>query len=213
MTAAATNPALQAVDPPLAAILRGLTPSEAPVVGRVLLDAGFRILEVPLNRPAALECIAVLAALAPPDALVGGGTMLERGDVDAVQRAGGRLMVAPHCDPVVIAHARAQGMTCLPGIATPTEAYIALRAGAHALKIFPAEMVGAGGLKAIASILPPGTPLWPVGGITPDSIAGWRRAGAGGFGIGGQLFQPGMPPEELAASARRFVAAWRAIPA
>lgn len=197
-------------NPPLVAIMRGLTPSEAPAVGAALFEAGFRLLEVPLNRPGAIEAIGILARMAPADALVGGGTMLTVAHVDSVHGAGGRLMVSPNYNPDVIRRAHELGMLCAPGVATPTEAFNALDAGAHALKIFPAEMVGAGGLKAIKTVLPPDTPLWPVGGITPESIAPWLAAGATGFGIGSQLFAPGVSIDELAARARRYVEAWRA---
>ena len=136
--------------------------------------------------------------------------MLSVADVDAVHAAGGRLMVAPNCDPQVIAHAAALGMLTAPGIATPTEAFAALRAGAQALKLFPAETIGLAGLKALLSVLPAGTPLWPVGGVTPQSIEPWLRAGATGFGIGSQLFRPGVSLAAVADAARAFVAAWNA---
>jgi 2-dehydro-3-deoxyphosphogalactonate aldolase len=196
--------------PPLVAILRGLSPADAPAAGAALFGAGFRLLEVPLNRPGALESIALLAKMAPPGAIVGGGTMLTVADVDAVYAAGGRLMVSPNCNPAVISRAAALGMLCAPGVATPTEAFNALDAGAHALKIFPGEMVGYGGLKAIKTVMPAGTPLWPVGGVTPDSLAPWLAAGATGFGIGGQLYSPGVAAEELGKRAAAFVAAWHA---
>jgi len=196
-------------DLPLVAILRGLDPKDAPHVGRVLFDAGWRLLEVPLNRPGALDAIRILVDMAPPDAVVGGGTMLSVADVDAVARAGGRLFVAPNCNPAAIAHARAAGMLCAPGVATPTEAFVALDAGAHALKLFPAESIGPAGLKAMTSVLPAGTPLWPVGGVTPEQIPVWKKAGATGAGIGGQLFTPGIALDELAARAAAFAAAWR----
>lgn len=195
---------------PLVAIMRGLTPAEAPAVGAALFEAGFRLLEVPLNRPGAVEAIGILARMAPADAIVGGGTMLNVDHVDAVHGAGGRLMVAPNFNAAVVKRGVELGMLCAPGVATPTEAFAALAAGAHALKIFPAEMVGQGGLKAIKTVLPDGTPLWPVGGVTPESIAAWRKAGATGFGIGGQLYSPGLAVDELAARARSFVAAWNA---
>ena len=197
-------------NPPLVAILRGLEANRAAEVGRTLFDAGFRLLEVPLNRPGALEGIASLSALALPGVLVGGGTMLSVADVDAVHAAGGRMMVAPNCDPAVIAHAASLGMLTAPGVATPTEAFAALRAGAMALKLFPAETIGVAGMKALLSVLPAGTPLWPVGGVTPQSIEPWVRAGASGFGIGSQLFRPGTSLAALADAARAFVAAWRA---
>ncbi|MFA9218075.1 MAG: 2-dehydro-3-deoxy-6-phosphogalactonate aldolase [Sphingomonadaceae bacterium] len=204
MTAAA------APDLPLVAILRGLTPAEAADVGSVLYEAGFRALEVPLNRPGALECIIALQQRLGSGVLVGGGTMLTVGHVEAVHGAGGRLLVSPNCNPAVIRRAAALGMYCAPGVATPTEAFAALEAGAHALKLFPCDMVGHAGLKAMLSVIPAGTPMWPVGGITPDNMAGWRRAGATGFGIGGQLYSPGVTLETLAANAASFVAAWHA---
>lgn len=194
--------------PPLAAILRGLEPERAAEVARVLFDAGFRIVEVPLNRPGALESIAAIGRMAPADALVGGGTMLTPADVDAVHAAGGRLMVAPNCQPAVIAQARQRGMVAVPGVATPSEAFAALDAGAHVLKLFPAEVVGAPGLRAMASVLPAGTALWPVGGITAESLAVWVKAGASGFGLGSQLFRPGMALADIDRAARAFMDAW-----
>jgi 2-dehydro-3-deoxyphosphogalactonate aldolase len=193
---------------PLVAILRGLAPRDAAAVGRVLFDAGFRLLEVPLNRPGALEAIRILAGMAPPDALVGGGTMLRADDVDAVADAGGRLFVAPNCNAAVIAHAVERGMLCVPGVATPTEAFAALDAGAHVLKLFPAQAIGTAGLKALKTVLPAGTPLWPVGGVAPDGIAAWKAAGATGAGIGERLYAPGIDIDELARRAAAFAAAW-----
>ncbi len=193
---------------PLVAILRGLDPASAEAVGSALFDAGFRILEVPLNRPGALECITRLRAIAPSDALVGAGTVLRTSDVDAVQAAGGQLIVSPNCNPEVIRYSVAAGLFSAPGIATPSEAFAALDAGAHALKIFPAEQVGTAGLKALLSVLPSGTPIWPVGGVTPESMAAWVKVGATGFGIGGQLYAPGTSAEQVRERAAGFVAAW-----
>lgn len=196
--------------PPLVAILRGLPADDAAAVGTALLDAGFRLIEVPLNRPGALDAIATLARIAPTDALVGGGTMMTKTDVDAVKDAGGRLFVAPHCDPEVIAYAAAQGMLCLPGIATPSEAFSALRAGAQGLKLFPAEALGMAGLRALRTVLPAGTHVFPVGGVTPAQMAEWVAAGATGFGIGSALYKPGMRAADVAPIARRYVEAWQA---
>jgi len=198
---------------PLVAILRGLQPAEAVDVAKVLYNAGFRALEVPLNRPGALECIAAIVKLNLPDTLGGGGTMLSVAHVEAVYEAGGRLLVSPNCNPAAIRRAAELGMYCAPGVATPTEAFAALDAGAHALKLFPAEMVGHGGLKAMLSVVPAGTPMWPVGGVTPETMAGWKKAGATGFGIGGALFTPGVSLEELGERAAAFVGAWRALAA
>ncbi|MES2898865.1 MAG: 2-dehydro-3-deoxy-6-phosphogalactonate aldolase [Pseudomonadota bacterium] len=193
---------------PLVAILRGLAPADAEAAGAALFGAGLRLLEVPLNRPGALESIAILARMAPSDAIVGGGTMLSVADVDAVHDAGGRLMVSPNCNSAVIRRAAHLGMWCAPGVATPTEGFAALAAGANALKIFPAEMVGYAGLKAFKTVLPAGTPLWPVGGVAPDTLRDWVLAGATGFGIGGQLYTPGVEAAALAARASEFISAW-----
>jgi 2-dehydro-3-deoxyphosphogalactonate aldolase len=132
-------------------------------------------------------------------------------DVNNVHAAGGRLMVAPNCDARVIERAATLGMLAAPGVATPTEAFTALQAGAHALKLFPAELVGYGGLKALKSVLPAGTDLWPVGGISPESMAPWVAAGATGFGIGSQLYTPGRSADAVATIAAQFTAAWRQI--
>jgi 2-dehydro-3-deoxyphosphogalactonate aldolase len=193
---------------PLVAILRGLPPGDALAVGEALFAAGLRIVEVPLNRPGALEAIVAIAAIAPPDALVGGGTVLDVASVDAVHAAGGRLVVAPNCDPDVVARAVALGMFCAPGVGTASEAFTALRCGAQALKLFPAEVWQPAGLKALAAVLPEGTPLWPVGGIVPSTIAAWRAAGATGFGLGSALYRPGDRADVVGRRARDFIAAW-----
>jgi len=203
---------LLAQDPcPLVAILRGLTPSEAPHVGQTLFDAGFRVLEVPLNRVGALDAIRALLEIAPADSIVGGGTMLSREDVDAVAKAGGKLMVSPNCEPDVIRHAVEAGMLALPGVATPTEAYRALAAGAHGLKLFPAEMIGPSVVKAMRSVMPDKTYLLPVGGITAQNMMAFVQAGANGFGIGSQLYQPSVEPAALKQAASAFMQARQAI--
>jgi 2-dehydro-3-deoxyphosphogalactonate aldolase len=195
-------------DLPLVAILRGLAPHEAAAAGKALLDAGLRVLEVPLNRPGALESIRILAEMAPPDALIGGGTMLTVADVDAVAKAGGRLFISPNCNPVVIRAARAAGMWCAPGVATMTEAFTALEAGAHALKLFPGEASSPSVLKAMLAVLPAGSLVWPVGGIGSSNMGPWLAAGATGFGIGSSLYSPGVTPQELGERARALVQAW-----
>ncbi len=194
---------------PLVAILRGLTPAEAPVVGQILFDAGFRMLEVPLNRPGAMYYIHALQRIAPDDALIGAGTVLSVNEVEAVREAGGRLIVSPHCAPDVIAHAAQHGMVALPGVATPTEAFQALRAGAHGLKLFPAEMITPAAVKAMRSVLPVDTALFPVGSIHPHNMAPYIAAGATGFGIGGQLYQPRIEAAALRRSADAFMTARR----
>jgi 2-dehydro-3-deoxyphosphogalactonate aldolase len=193
---------------PLVAILRGLTPQEAPAIGAALADAGFHLLEVPLNSPQPLHSIELLARQLGDRCLVGAGTVLTTGQVQDVANAGGRLLVMPHADVEVIASAHALGMRCTPGVATPTEAFAALRAGADALKLFPAEQLPPPVLKAWSSVLPPGTALLPVGGITPERMAAYRSAGAAGFGIGSALYAPGTPAAEVARRARAFIDAW-----
>ncbi|KQT08051.1 2-dehydro-3-deoxy-6-phosphogalactonate aldolase [Ramlibacter sp. Leaf400] len=193
---------------PLVAILRGITPAEALPVGQALVDAGFRLIEVPLNSPEPLRSISALAH-AFPQAVVGAGTVLRRADVGSVQAAGGQLVVAPNFDAGVVQEARELGMACLPGVATPTEAFAALDAGATGLKLFPAEAIPPAAVKALRAVLPPGTLLLPVGGVTPDNTAAWRAAGADGLGIGSALYKPGRPAHEVAVLARAFADAWR----
>ena len=195
---------------PLVAILRGLTPQEAPAIGAALADAGFHLLEVPLNSPQPLHSIELLARQLGDRCLVGAGTVLTTGQVQDVANAGGRLLVMPHADVEVIASAHALGMRCTPGVATPTEAFAALRAGADALKLFPAEQLPPPVLKAWSSVLPAGTALLPVGGITPERMAAYRSAGAAGFGIGSALYAPGIDAVEVARRARAFVDGWNA---
>jgi 2-dehydro-3-deoxyphosphogalactonate aldolase len=195
---------------PLVAILRGLQPERAAAVARVLFDAGFRALEVPLNRPGAITAIATIVPLAPADACVGAGTVLDATQVDAVGDTGATLIVSPHFDAAVVRRARERGMRAVPGVFTASEAFAAWRAGADALKIFPAEAMSHSGLTGLTTVLPPGLPLWPVGGIVPDNIAAWRRAGATGFGLGGGLFKPELSVLEIASRARAYVDAWNA---
>ncbi len=195
---------------PLIAILRGLTPAEAPAIGDALVDAGFRVLEVPLNSPEPLASIAALAARFGTRALVGAGTVLTPAQVAEVAAAGGRLIVMPHADVAVIRAAKAAGLWCVPGVATPTEAFAALAAGADALKLFPAELLSPPVLKALRAVLPPHVKLLPVGGITAQNLGHFVAAGASGFGLGSALFKPGATAQQVAAHARAFVAAWRA---
>ena len=199
---------------PLVAILRGLQPERAADVARVLFDAGFRALEVPLNRPGAIAAIAAIVPLAPADAWVGAGTVLDAAHVDAVGDTGARLVVSPHFDAAIVRRARERGMRAVPGVFTASEAFAAWRAGADALKIFPAEAMTHAGLAGLTTVLPAGLPLWPVGGILPDNLGAWRRAGATGFGLGGGLFKPELTVLEIAARARAYVDAWTAgVPA
>ncbi|WP_267420836.1 2-dehydro-3-deoxy-6-phosphogalactonate aldolase [Methylobacterium sp. GC_Met_2] len=194
---------------PLVAILRGLTPEEAPAVGDALVDAGFTLIEVPLNSPDPLRSIAILAERLAGRALVGAGTVLEPAQVEAVQAAGGSLIVSPNVDAAVIRATRALGLVSLPGYQTPSEAFTALAAGATALKLFPADVASSAALRAHRAVLPPGTRVLAVGGVTPEGIAAWRAASADGFGLGSYLYRPGKAAADVARDAAAFVAAVR----
>jgi len=192
---------------PLVAILRGLRSEEADAVGEALVAGGFRLLEVPLNSPDPLASIARLAQRFP-DAIVGAGTVRTADEVRAVQDAGGRLIVSPHFDARVVETAARLGLVALPGVMTPSEAFAALDAGATGLKLFPAEMIPPGAVKALRAVLAPHVLLFPVGGIAPITMAAYRAAGANGFGIGSALYQPGRAADAIAASAQAFADAW-----
>ncbi len=195
---------------PLVAILRGLTPPEAPAIGEVLAEVGFTLIEVPLNSPQALRSITLLAR-AHPQLLVGAGTVMSVDEVRAVHAAGGRLIVSPHFDPEVVRSAVELGLACLPGVLTPSEIFAALAAGAHGLKLFPAEMAGPAVVKALRAVVPAAVPLLPVGGISTDNMPAYAEAGASGFGIGSALYQPGRSPLDVEARARAFAAAARQL--
>lgn len=193
---------------PLIAILRGLTPAEAPAIGEALVNSGFAIIEVPLNSPEPLHSIAALTKLFP-QTLIGAGTVLNAQQVKDVHAAGGRLVVAPNFNPAVVTQALALNMVVLPGVATPTEAFAALDAGAHGLKLFPAEMISPATVKALRAVLPKSAALMPVGGITPDNMAAYRAAGATGFGLGSALYAPGRLAQEVKLQAQAFVRAFK----
>jgi 2-dehydro-3-deoxyphosphogalactonate aldolase len=198
---------------PLVAILRGLRPDEAVEVGGALAGAGFRILEVPLNSPDPCASIRRLVDELGDGYLIGAGTVLDPARVRDVAEAGGRLIVMPHADTAVIRAAKQAGLLCVPGVATPTEAFAALAAGADALKLFPAEQFAPAVLKAWRAVLPKDVAVLPVGGIAPDNMAPWLAAGAAGFGIGSSLYAPGRPAADVAARARDFAEAWRHLQA
>ncbi|WP_426159627.1 2-dehydro-3-deoxy-6-phosphogalactonate aldolase [Pseudomonas sp. TSRC2-2] len=195
----------------LIAILRGLQPQEAAAVGEVLYCAGFRVIEVPLNSPSPYESIRILRDALPADCLIGAGTVLSPEQVEQVKAAGGQVIVMPHSDAKVLRAAKAAGLYLSPGVATPTEAFAALAEGADILKLFPAEQMSPAVVKAWLAVLPTGTVLAPVGGITPDNMQAFIDAGVKGFGLGSGLFKPGMTPEQMAVNAKAYVAAWKAL--
>lgn len=194
---------------PLVAIIRGVRPEEAEAIAGALVEGGIRIIEVPLNSPGPLDSIRRIAAAFGERALVGAGTVLDPADVERVRLAGGRLVVSPNADPAVIRASVAAGMVSSPGYFTPSEAFAAIAAGAHALKLFPAEAASPKVLKAHKAVLPAGLPVLVVGGVTPDSIAAWKAAGADGFGLGGALYRPGQDAGSTLGKALEFAAAVR----
>lgn len=190
---------------PLVAILRGVRPDEVEAIGAALVEVGFSIIEVPLNSPQPLASIAQLARRFGTQALIGAGTVTADYQVAEISAAGGRLVVMPHGDPAVIRAAKTAGLFCLPGFATPTEAFAATAAGADALKLFPAEANPPGVLKSMKAVLPPAIPVLPVGGITPEKMAAYFDAGAAGFGLGSALYKPGMEAGEVERRGADFV--------
>ena len=194
-------------DCPLIAIVRGIEPPEAEAVGAALIEAGIRIIEVPLNSPRPFDSIGRLARAFGGHATIGAGTVLDPADVARVQAAGGVLTVSPNTSLPVIAATVAAHMVAAPGCFTPSEAFAALDAGAHALKLFPAEAASPAVAKALLAVLPTGTDLIIVGGVGPDTMQPWLAAGAKGFGLGSGLFKPGMTAAEVGARARGYVAA------
>jgi 2-dehydro-3-deoxyphosphogalactonate aldolase len=195
---------------PFVAILRGVGPGEVEEIGAALVDEGFGIIEVPLNSPEPIESIRRLAARFGDRALVGAGTVLRREDVIAVSQAGARLVVMPNGEREIVEHAKSLGLLAMPGFATPTEAFAMLRAGADALKLFPAEGASPAVLGALRAVLPPGTLVLPVGGIHAANFGPWRAAGAAGFGIGSALYKPGMKPEAVKQRAKELMQAFEA---
>lgn len=196
---------------PLIAILRGIRPDEVLAHAQALVDAGFDCIEVPTNSPQWALSVRALVDAWGTQVLVGAGTVSDRNQLDDLRAAGGRLMVTPHTDPTLVAEASAQGLVTAIGCATATEAFAALRAGATALKLFPAGVLGTGLVSALRSVLPAGVPLLAVGGIRPDNLGAFVQAGCGGAGLGSELYRAGQAPDRTALQARAFVAAWDAL--
>lgn len=192
---------------PLIAILRGVAPHEVLWIGEALVETGFTLIEVPLNSPEPFESIALLAKAFADRAVIGAGTVLRTSEVAAVQSAGGTMIISPNTNIEVIAATKRAGLVSLPGIATPSEAFAALDAGATALKLFPAEGASPAVLKAMRAVLPKDVRVLPVGGITLNNLEPWLQARAAGFGLGSALYTPGLTPDEVAARARKFIEA------
>ncbi|MEO8546989.1 MAG: 2-dehydro-3-deoxy-6-phosphogalactonate aldolase [Sphingomicrobium sp.] len=191
---------------PLVGIIRGVAPDEAEAIGEAIFDAGIRVIEVPLNSPDPLASIERLAASLGDRALIGAGTVLDAGQVAKVKAAGGRLIVSPNTNPAVIHATVAAELIASPGYFTPSEAFIAIEAGAHALKFFPAEAATPAVIRAQKAVLPPHIPLVVVGGVKPDTMQPWLDAGADGFGLGSGLYKPGQSAAETGEKARAYVA-------
>lgn len=192
---------------PLIAILRGVKPDEVEAIGDALVDAGFTLIEVPMNSPDPLDSIARLARRFEGRAVIGAGTVLTEGQVEQVRTVGGTMIISPNANPRVIAASAEAGLVSLPGVVTPTEAFAAIEAGATALKLFPAEGSSPGIVKAMRAVLPRDMRLLPVGGIAPDNMGPWREAGAAGFGLGSALYKSGFTPADVSERAKAFVAA------
>lgn len=192
----------------LIAILRGIHPEEALDIGGVLLDAGISQIEVPLNSPDPLYSIEILAKAYGASALIGAGTVINEADVQNVANFGGKLIVSPDCNSAVIKKTKELGLYSFPGIMTPTEAYMALRSGADALKLFPGSLIGPSGLKAIRAVLPQDCKVLAVGGAGPENFAEWKSAGVNGFGIGSALYKAGMSWNNVAKQAADIVVAY-----
>ncbi len=192
----------------IVAILRGVKPAEVTEIAAALIEAGVSTIEVPLNSPQPFESIALLARAFGEEALIGAGTVITPEEADQVAAAGGRLVVSPNCDAAVIARTLELGMRSMPGVYTATECFTAIKAGAGVLKLFPANLAGPEGLKALKAVLPPEVEMFAVGGASADNFAEWVAAGAGGFGIGTALYKPGASPEEVFQRASEIVAAY-----
>lgn len=194
----------------LVAILRGLPPKDAPAVGEVLIQAGFGMIEVPLNSPDPFTSIADLVRLYGMQAEIGAGTVLTPDDVARLADTGGTLCVSPNFDADVVAAALTRKLRPMPGVFTASECFAAIKAGAKDLKLFPASVAGPGGLKALKAVLPAAVPVWAVGGAGADNFASWIAAGADGFGIGTALYRPGDDAPRVARNAEKIVAAYDA---
>ena len=194
---------------PLIAILRGITPDESPAIGEALINAGFTLIEIPLNSPSPLETIRLLCDHFGDRAIIGAGTVLTHEQVNDVVDAGGELIIAPNFSDEVALACNNKPVVYCPGVATPTEAFNAMQAGASGLKLFPAELISPAAVNAMRAVLPDNVLLLPVGGICPDNIPDYLQAGANGFGIGSALYKPGTPASQITQRAQQFIRAFR----
>ncbi|WP_343312569.1 2-dehydro-3-deoxy-6-phosphogalactonate aldolase [Brucella sp. BE17] len=196
---------------PLVAILRGIRPQEVRAIVGALIETGFEAIEIPLNSPDPFVSIEQAVKLSPDNVLIGAGTVLNVKDVERLNDVGGRLLVSPNVEPDVISRAATHGMVTMPGVLTPTEAFTAIRAGASALKFFPASVLGADGIKAMSAVLPKDVPLGAVGGVSEAGFKTYRDAGVSCFGLGSSLYKAGFSAAEVRERAKRSVDAWDRI--
>lgn len=197
---------------PFIAITRGITPDEASSITNILYEEGFRIIENPLNSPDPLTSIRKMSEAVGDTALIGAGTVTDPEQVVLVKEAGGKLIISPHFDPAIIRETKRQGLLSIPGVATPTEAITALKTGADALKLFPAELITPQIVKAIRAVLPPDTLLLPVGSITSENWQPYMTAGASGFGLGSSLYKKDVSLDQLRERAQAFGRSWKKFP-
>ncbi|MDO6680108.1 MULTISPECIES: 2-dehydro-3-deoxy-6-phosphogalactonate aldolase [unclassified Shewanella] len=193
---------------PLVAILRGVTPAEVLDVADILVTAGYRVIEVPLNSPSPYESIKLLSDRYGNDVIIGAGTVVSQEQVDLVEAAGGRIIISPHADAKLIRYSKAKDLYCVPGFFTPSDAYAAINAGADSLKLFPADAFGPMGLKAMSVVLPD-IDILPVGGVSPDTMQAFIDAGASGFGLGSGLYKAGMSVEQVKHNALAYVQGYK----
>lgn len=203
MSSITLNEALEEI--PLIAILRGVTPDEVFDVAMAIYNAGIKVIEIPMNSPQPYKSIEILQNAMGDKAVIGAGTVISLAQVDGVRKAGGRLIVSPNTNANVIKHAKKHGLYSFPGFYTPSEAFVAIEAGADALKMFPADTLGIAGLKAVSVVLPQDIPIFPVGGVNVENMADFIKVGAKGFGLGSGLYKAGMTVSQVGENAKNYV--------
>jgi 2-dehydro-3-deoxyphosphogalactonate aldolase len=196
---------------PLIAILRGVTPNQVLKIAEALIEAGIKVLEVPLNSPSALNSIEMLALEFSEKLLIGAGTVTSTQQVQEVHNVGGKLIVSPNCDPHVISTSLSKNMISMPGVASATDAFVAIDAGATRLKLFPAQTYGPNHLSALIAVLPAHIEIYPVGGVDESNLGQWLSAGAYGFGFGSSLYQPGNTAQHVQERASALCHLWEEL--